>query len=54
MNNSAQALLLLLMLFLPLSALLARRLAFGKVVRLLVIWAGIFAAVTGVILLLRA
>jgi len=53
-NDSAAALLLLLMLVLPVSALLVRRLPLGRVVRFAVIWAAIFAIVTGAVLLVSS
>lgn len=54
MNNGAEALLLIAMLVLPLSALLARRLPFSRVIRLTAIWILIFAAATAAVLLLQA
>ncbi|SEI99849.1 hypothetical protein SAMN05428950_101807 [Sphingomonas sp. OV641] len=53
MNNGAEALLLLTMLVLPLSALLARRLPASRVIRLVAIWILIFAAATAAILLFQ-
>ena len=51
MNSAANILLLLMMLVLPLSALLARRIALSSVAKLAALWVIIFAGVTALILL---
>lgn len=51
MNSGVEVLLLAMMLILPLSALVTRRVPFGKMVKLALLWIMIFAAATAGILL---